>query len=204
MKALTARFGCVTFVLAALPLDGCVGSARPLEMAPSTFTVLTRHDRSVQLVTSGLEDADPRFSPQIPGDALLNALTRSIKTSGVFKSVVRSNANLELQVVILNLDLDDRAERAQVDVNWKLTDLATDKSLLLTDIRTAHSVDVWTVFNGFKRMRAIAEGAMRENIKEGIRQLSRLALSGPSTISTETSGLKQDDATTRLPSSSLN
>src|SRR5258708_5402684 len=169
--------------LALCSLVACnIGPSRPAGIIPSTFDIRTRHPHSVQIIAAGWEESDPRVTSHLPDDVLIQALSESIRRTGVFAAVLPAKAEFELQVVILKIHweteaaLVDPTVTAQIDAHWLLRNVQKDQVVFQEIVSTSFKADrgTWST-----RTRLAAERAASTNIKEGLR---RLGLLEPTTL----------------------
>jgi hypothetical protein len=91
--------------------------------------------------------------------------------------VVPANADFELQVVILTVQLETRGNladftiTAEIDAHWALRNVQEDRVVFQQVVQTFFTADRG---NGFSRTRLATEGAASANVKEGLRKLGML------------------------------
>ncbi len=164
--------------------SGCAAKAG--RMVPRDFKVVNKHPYAVSVNEStGGVDAKPLWTSQVSNPAFTEALSNALAKSGVFQTVIRGGgvdypggANYILDVTILDYDQPWRGANIiiRMETKWELTDAKTHTSVWSNTFKTAYRA-VWlkSLFDG-ERIEKAHEGAVRTNIKEGIRRLSLLSL----------------------------
>jgi hypothetical protein len=164
--------------------SGC--AAKACKMVPKDFEVINKHPYTVSVNEStGGKDAKPLWHSQVSNSAFTEALSNALAKSGVFQAVIKGGgvdysggADYILDVTILGYD--QPCQGANIDIRmktkWELTDAKTLAPVWSNTFKTAYRA-VWlkSLFDG-ERIEKAHEGAVRTNIKEGIRRLSLLSL----------------------------
>jgi len=158
--------------------SGC--AAKASRMIPRDFKVANKHSYAVSVNEStGGIDAKPLWDSQISNTAYTEALSKALAKSGVFQTVTKGDgADYILDVTILNYDQPWHGANINVrmETKWELTNAKTHASVWSNTFATAYRA-VWleSLFDDERKEKA-HEGAVRTNIKEGIRRLSLLSL----------------------------
>ena len=154
---------------------GC--AARSAMMVPSSFEVTRKIPGSVRIEEAvGGRETNPLWTSQISSTAFTEALTNSIARAGLFDSVLKQgNADYILNVVILSydqpwvgLDLD-----IKMKTKWELTDARKLTPVWSDTFETTYRAKVSDAFIAAERLQKANEGAVRTNIAEGLKRLSR-------------------------------
>jgi len=159
-------------------LSGC-STAKPEAMVPTAFTLDHQQTCSVSVSPPKGKQAKAKWTSQISADAFLEAVVQSLQKSRVFATVLKaSDADYDLQVSYVNGDEPAFGFNMTVDLvtRWVLTRKSSGETALGENVSTTYTAKMGDAFAGGTRLRLANEGAARENIKEGIRRLSRLKL----------------------------
>ncbi len=163
-------------------LVGCASPATPAGMVPTGFDVVTRHAASVSVGVTGGRSTGDLDAPQISNEALAEALTAAIKSSGVFSSVAddtHADYRLEIRIFRVQSPIIGFTMRANMEVGWTLLQTSTNTVLWKESIASDYTATTSDAISGAARSRMAVEGAAREIIKKGIAALSRLPLDRP-------------------------
>lgn len=161
-----------------LVTSGCAAQAS--RMVPADFEVVKKHPFSVSVGESvGGRETNPLWSSQISDSAFTEALNNALVESGVFQAVVKGeDADYHLDVTILfydqpwvGMDFDVRMK-----TKWELTDLKTLAAVWSDTFETTYRAKLSDALVAAERLQKANEGAVRANIREGIRRLSILSL----------------------------
>lgn len=170
---------CLILVCAAMvPSSGC--AARSAMMVPASFEVVNKHAKTVQITESvGGRETHPLWTSQISNSAFTEALANAVAKSQVFQSVVKGGkADYILDVTILKYDqpLLGADFDIKMKTRWELTDSVTHKLVWSDTIDTTYKARLTDALVSSERLQKANEGAVRTNIAEGIKRLSRLQL----------------------------
>lgn len=163
---------------ALLITSGCAANAS--RMMPADFEIANRHPATVSLSDSiGGQETNPLWTSQISNSAFTEALSNALVKSGIFSEVIKaSNADYILDVTIVDynkpwagIDFDIR-----MTTTWELTDGQTLLPVWSETFETIYHAKFSEALFAAERLQKANEGAVRVNIKEGIRRLSLLKL----------------------------
>jgi hypothetical protein len=164
--------------------SGC--AAKTARMIPKEFEVISSHPYTVSVNESkGGIDPKPLWHSEISNTPYTEALSQSLKKSFVFQDVItgggaasREGADYILDVTIMEYDRPSQGANIiiRMKTKWQLTNAMTNETVWSNTFKTAYRAD-WgkSIFDG-ERIELAHEGAVRTNIKEGIRRLSLLSL----------------------------
>src|SRR5438094_6517729 len=159
-------------------LGGC-GTAKPEAMVPTAFTLDQKHVSSVSVSRPIGKEAKAKWTSQISSEAFREAVAQSLQKSGLFAAVLKtSDADYELQVSYVNGDEPAFGFNMTVDLvtRWILTKKSGGQPLFQENVSSTYTAKMGDAFAGGTRLRLANEGVARENIKEGLRRLSKLKL----------------------------
>ena len=107
------------------------------------------------------------------------ALQSTIEQDQVFSRVIRSgNADYRLDVRLIELHRPMFGFNMTVtaDVSWRVREVQSDRIVWQKNIKRPYTAAVSEAFVGITRLRLANEGAIRESIKAGLEEISRLSL----------------------------
>ncbi len=165
---------------------GCAAKTARMVPKQKEFEVINMHPYTVSVNESkGGIDPKPLWHSEISNTPYTEALSQSLKKSFVFQDVItgggaasREGADYILDVTILDYDRPNQGANIIIRMNtkWTLTNATTQEVVWSNTFKTAHRTDWGTSMFDGERIELAHEGAVRTNIKEGIRRLSLLSL----------------------------
>ena len=177
MKQMITRlsFGLVYCAL----LASCAAPADPTAMVPASVSISKKFNKSVLLGVTGGEETNKMAASAVSNQDFAAALQSTIEQHQVFSRVIRSgNADYRLDVRLIELRRPMFGFNMTVtaDVSWRVREVQSDRIVWQKNIKRPYTAAVSEAFVGIKRLRLANEGAIRENIKAGLEEISRLSL----------------------------
>lgn len=178
MRKIVSLIMAFCLILLSLFNTGCAAQAS--KMVPADFDVSSSHPYSVKVEdVYGGHETNPLWTSQISDSAFLQALKDSLDKSGVFETLVESGESdykLTVSIVdyskpVMGLDFD-----VAITSKWTLDCIATKKVVYNDEIKTSYKAKLGDALVAAERLQKANEGAVRTNIKEGIKRLSELDL----------------------------
>ena len=164
----------------AFTITGCASGTKIANMIPNDLLEIKKQQPySVRVQAAGGRETKWWGTSQISDESFHEALYKSLSKSGVFRQVIKEGgADYLLDVFIAGVKQPIMAFNMTVSVtaNWKLIDLSNNKVVFEELIPTPYKAGMGESWVGVKRLRLANEGAVRENIKQGIRRLAELNL----------------------------
>lgn len=166
-----------------LLINGC--AAKASRMVPTDFEVVNQHLSTVTLSDSvGGKETNPLWTSQISNTAFTEALSNSLVKSGLFQGVIKqgiinsSKADYILDVTILKYNQPWVGINFDISINtkWELTDTETLVPVWSETFESTYKAKLSEALIAAQRLQRGNEGAVRKNIREGIRRLSLLKL----------------------------
>ena len=170
-------FALTSLSIASLVL-ACALRVRPEQIEPPSFDVRNRHPASVTLRVEGGFEGGGLLS----NSEFLRALRSSVQKSQVFSDVrddLSADYLLEVQLIGLHFPVQGFNMTATLTASWVLSDPRTGVEFLREIVSTPYTATVGAAFVGLERQRLAKEGAVRENLRAGIRRLSEIELRAP-------------------------
>jgi hypothetical protein len=160
-------------------LTGCASPASQEAMQAPAITTTNKHPYSVSVRTAGGSETGAMDSSNISNADFKAAIEKSIVESGVFNSVVEGNdSDYQLSVTITQMSkpLFGFSFTVTMEAAWSLVK-TSDKSIVMRKaIQSSYTASASDAFVGATRLRLAVEGAARENIKNGLKEISGLKL----------------------------
>lgn len=165
-------------VLAALlALGGCASPVTSDAMVPTSFHPAKQQPVSVSVAVAGGAETSAMGKSQIADAELVAAVTQAINTSHTFTRVVPGkDGDYLLTVNIFNLTQPNFgfSFTVQMEMGWTLS--RAGAVVWQKSIKSEGTAGATDAFAGTVRLRMATEAAARNNIADGLRQLSALTL----------------------------
>lgn len=177
MKSAKNLLASTLLVGLALILVGCASPASREGMTPQDAVLLKALGQSVRVSASGGAETGNMDSTNIADADLKAALEAAIEKTGVFKQIVQSGGSeYELSVRITSLKKPMAGFSMTVDLEtaWSLVRVSDRKPVLQKGISTTYTAGMSEAFVAVTRIRMAVEGAVRENISQGLRAIADL------------------------------
>ena len=160
-------------------LGGCASGADADAMIPDTVNVEKTHPYSVNVEVTGGRATEPTGMPQIANEAFDEAITQTLIKAETFAKVQEDKSgSYELDVIIFKVQHPVSGENASVTIEtgWTLTNQLTGEIVWQQALRSTYtaSADSDITFTG--RLKKATEGAAKDNIKQGVTEITRLNL----------------------------
>lgn len=160
-------------------LGGCAVGADAGAMIPETVNVEKTHPYSVNVEVTGGRATEPTGMPQIANEAFDEAITQTLIKAATFAKVQEDKSgSYELDVIIFDVQHPSFGDSASVTIEtgWTLTNQLTGEIVWQKALRSTYtaSMDSDITFTG--RLKKATEGAAKDNIKQGVTEITRLNL----------------------------
>lgn len=169
------RFAILLLAASAAFLGGCAASPKRENMTAPAIASLKKHPFSVHVETrGGAED-----SSNVSNEELKAAIEESITKNAVFKSVTQGKeGDYELAVTVTQLDkpLFGASFTVTMETAWSLVKTSNKAVVMRKSVRSSHTATMSDSMVGVTRLRMAVEGAVRNNIQEGLQALSEQKL----------------------------
>lgn len=160
-------------------LGGCATGAVSEAMIPETASVEKTHPYSVNVEVTGGRATEPTGMPQIANDAFDEAITETLIMAETFAKVRDDKAgNYELNVIIFKVQHPSSGVSASVtmETGWTLTNRLTGEIVWQKALRSTYTASSDSDVTFVGRLKIATEGAAKDNIKQGVTEISRLNL----------------------------
>jgi hypothetical protein len=178
-KRFAQRTAALVLAIAAAALAGCAAPAHKENMSAAPAVAVKKLPYSVHVETRGGAETGAMDSSNVSNADLKAALETSIATSGLFKSVVQGkDGDYELTVTMTALDkpIFGGAFTVTLETGWSLVKVSDKSVALRKAIKSSHTATMSDSFVGVTRLRLALEGAVRNNIAEGLQAISALPI----------------------------
>jgi hypothetical protein len=165
-------------LLIATGLQGCASPATVQGMVAPVNTIKTQ-PFAVTVNTRGGNETGAMDPSMISDADFAKAIEESIINGHVFTKVVHGkDSDYELGVTLLtfNKPMFGASFTITLETGWSLTNTKTREIALRKNIKSTHTASFSDSAVGVTRFRLALEGAARENIRNGLEEISRLPL----------------------------
>jgi len=160
-------------------IGGCATPATHTGMIPADYDTPTQHAQTVTVKVGGGQETSAVGKSQISDDAFHRALVEAIGKSRVFSKVIPDQGgDFELNVGIISMEQPSFGLHftVKMEAGWTLKNAATGQVVWQKAITSQHTATPGDAFVGTERLRLANEGAARNNIRQGLAEISRLKL----------------------------
>jgi hypothetical protein len=160
-------------------LAGCAAPAHKENMAAAPATVVKKLPYTVNVAAKGGAETGAMDSSNVSDADLKAALEASIGKTGLFKSVVQGpGGDYELTVTVTQLTkpLFGGSFTVTMETGWSLVKVSDKTIAMRKAIKSSHTAGLSDSIVGVTRLRLAVEGAVRDNISQGLQAISELPL----------------------------
>lgn len=162
-----------------LTLSGCATPVTHQALVPVSLEVSKHHPQSVAVVASGGTETSAAGKPQVSDTELQQAVASAITQTKTFSRVVDGkNGDYILTVNVFNVTQPSfgLTFTVGVEMGWTLTRTDTGAKVWQESIKSEQTVGAGEAFVAVTRLKLATEGAIRNNVKQGLLKLSALSL----------------------------
>lgn len=173
----TILTACIAGVL--LTLSGCATPVSHEALVPVSLEVAKHHPQSVAVVATGGTETSAAGKPQVSDTELQQAVATAVTQTKTFSRVVDGkNGDYILNVNVFTLTQPSFgfSFTVGVEMGWTLTRVDSGAKVWQESIKSEHTVGATESFVGATRLKLATEGAIRNNVKQGLVKLSTLSL----------------------------
>jgi len=168
------------FLLAiAFLLSGCASPASKDAMIAHKIPEIRQYQKTVAITSQGGHETGAMDSSNVSNSVFKQAIEDSVIENGLFTQVVHDGgSDYLLNVAIVNMSKPVFGGNFTVTMEaaWSLSDANTKQHFMRKAIKSSHTATMGDAFAAVTRLRLALEGAVRENIRQGIVALSELNL----------------------------
>lgn len=166
--------------LACASLFSCASPSDPASMVPANVSTGKKFNKSVAVAVTGGQKTNPMWTSQVSNEDFASALQQSIEKNGPFSRVIRStdggDYQLDVRLIQLRQPMIGIDMTVQAEIEWRLKQGSSGKLIWERKTNKSYTATMGDSMVGITRLRMANEGAIRESIKEGLQQISRLSL----------------------------
>ena len=158
---------------------GCATPANYEGMVPPVIETEKKHPQTVSAMVTGGKETDTIGKSQISDTAFAQALTEAITQSKTFSRVVQGKgADYLLTVIIFSMDQPNfgLSFTVKMEAGWMLKRVENGQTVWRESIKSEHTATIGDAFVGATRLRLATEGAAKNNIAQGLAEISKLNL----------------------------
>ena len=160
-------------------LAGCASPASKEALVVDDASFGTRHPYSVSISTSGGGETTAMSYTNIPNEDLAAAIEESITTSGLFSSVIKGDGadyKLSVSLVSMTKPMFGFSFTINMEMAWSLVNARTCDVVMRESIKSSHTATAGEAFAAVTRIRLAVEGAVQNNIRQGLQEIAALSL----------------------------
>jgi len=169
----------ITFLVSVIGMSGCVSLASKDAMIAHGISDIQQHQKTVVIKTQGGGGAGEEDSSRISNDDFAKAIEASIIEHGLFTQVVYGKGSdflISANIINLTKPIFGASFTVEMEAAWSLSDPKSKKIFMRESIKSSHTATMDDALFGPTRARLAVEGAARENIRLGIKAISKLQL----------------------------
>lgn len=165
--------------LAVVALAGCASGALKENMAAAPATAIKKLPYTVRVDAKGGAETGALDSSNVSNTELKAAIEASITQSSLFKTVVQGkDGDYELTVTVAELTkpVIGLSFTVTMEAGWSLVKVSDRSVAMRKAIRSTHTAGFSDSLVGVTRLRMAVEGAVRNNISQGLQAISELPI----------------------------
>jgi len=173
-----ASLAVLTLGLTAL-LTGCASPTTREGMTPGDLVAAKKHPQTVSVAVTGGQETNPLWKSQVSNTSFAEALSDAITRSKVFSAVMQGKGgNYQLDVVLVSMTQPSfgASFTVSMEAGWSLRRTDSGAVVWQASVKSKHTARAGDAFVGTERLRLATEGAAKNNIKQGLEQISSLNL----------------------------
>lgn len=163
----------------AITLSGCATPISKDSVVVHNIPTTQHHQKTVSVKAQGGAETSAMDTPNISNGNLAEAIEESIDKNGLFTRVIHGDdADYVLSITVINMSTPvfGLSFTVSMEAAWSLSEQKTKKVIMRDSIKSTHTASVGDAFVAVKRQRLAVEGAIRENIRLGLMNVSKLQL----------------------------
>lgn len=160
-------------------LSGCASPASKEAVVAHGIAIDMHHQKTVSIVTNGGSETGALDTPNISNEDLAAAIEESITENKLFTQVIHdgdSDYLLSVNIVSMTKPLFGASFTVRMEAAWSLSEQKTKQVVMRESITSSYTATMGQALVAVTRLRLAVEGAVRENIKQGLTKISQLQL----------------------------
>lgn len=168
--------GMLAAALAVSILAGCASPASRESMSLPSFVTKQQFNKTVNVLVSGGSDTGAMESTNVSDQEFQAAIEDAINKSKLFKEVVSSNPDLNLEVNISSLSKPSFGFtfEVQMETGWVLSRKSDNSVLMKKSIKSTGKATTSDAIVAVTRIRMAVERAAQDNIAQGLNAIAAL------------------------------
>jgi hypothetical protein len=174
-NSMIQKLAALALVATVALLTGCASPASKENMEAPALATAKQYPYSVSVTTRGGSETDAAGSSNVSDADLKAAIEASISKSKLFKTIVPGKGGdyeLNVGVTEMKKPLFGGSFTVEMEAAWSLTKVSDKSVVLRKSVRSSHTATMSDAFVGVKRLQLAVEGAVRNNISQGLTALS--------------------------------
>lgn len=179
ISSLQSTFSALVIAGALITLSGCATPVSHEALVPASLEVTKHHPQSVAVVATGGSETSSAGKPQVSDAELQQAVAAAVTQTRTFSRVVDGkNGDYVLTVTVFNVTQPSfgLTFNVSVEMGWTLTRADNGAKVWQESIKSDHTVTASESFVAVTRLKLATEGAIRNNVKQGLLKISGLTL----------------------------
>lgn len=151
-------------------LSGCASKVTSDAIVVDNVQIINKHKKNIA-INAQSDGSD------ITDEELIKAIEKSIISNNLFTEIINAkNANYLLDVAIINIEKPSfgLTFTVNMEATWSLKDSLSNEFIMRKSIKSSHTATFEDAFAAMKRLKLAVEGAIRENIRLGILEISKI------------------------------
>ena len=164
-------------VCIAVQLSGCASPASKDALIVHDIAKVHPYKESVAVTVQGGSETGAMDSSNVSNSDLAQAIEESITENGLFAKIIHGNGSdylLNVTIVNMSKPLFGADFTVSMETAWSLSEVRAKKVVMRESIKSSYTATMGESFVGVTRLRLALEGAVRENIRQGMLALSQL------------------------------
>lgn len=165
-------------LIVAVAITGCATPPSVKNMIPSfNYTTFVSTDKTLMVAeVKGGEKTNPMWVSKIANEGFHEALTNTLKESGIFKEVFTAEkGDYEIYAEIISQEFESVLRTPSIlFVNYRLIEADSGKEVWKENILSQYGVKFKEALFGLDRAKMANEGAVRDNLTQLIKKLSNV------------------------------
>lgn len=179
LRSIRSTIFAASFTGLLLALGGCASPAQHGAMVPVSLQVAKHHQKAVAVTVGGGSETSANWKSQVSDTELKLAVVSAINQTKTFSKVVEDKSgDYILNVNIFNVTQPTFGFSFTVtmEMGWTVKRADTGAVVWQEAIKSEHTATTSDAFAGVTRLKMATEGAVRNNVAQGLTKLSALSL----------------------------
>ncbi len=179
MNKIKSSLAALILIVSVVGLSGCASPVSKKSVVVHSIPGVQEHQSTVSINTQGGSETSALDSSNISDSEFEKAIEESVIANKVFSRVVHGDDSdylLNVTIVSMSKPLFGSSFTVDMEAAWSFSNPQNEEFLLKKLVTSSHTVTMGEAFYGATRLRLAIEGAVRKNIKSGLKSISELPL----------------------------